>query len=78
MGQNGADVLLSAAAKQAFPFSVECKSIARFAGYAYLEQATGNKGSDGLVPIAVVKGNRKHPLVLIGLDDFFKLLEHGN
>lgn len=73
MGASGEDILLSPAARKLFPFSVECKSIARFAGYKYLEQSDSNQ-SKGTASIAVVKANRKEPIVLIKLKDFMELV----
>ena len=74
MGQCGNDVQLSPAAKAKFPFGVECKSLASFAGYKHLEQAESGIDKQGLVPIAVVKANRKEPIVLMALKDFMELL----
>jgi len=79
MGQQGEDIQLSAAARKVFNFAIECKNIAAFVGYTYYEQATTHRQNDDSIPIAVVKGNRKSPLVVISLEDFFKLLkENGN
>lgn len=72
MGQNGMDVKLSEAARELFPFSVECKALQKFAIYNHYEQACSN--AEGLTPIAVIKGNRCKPLVVIDLDDFMELL----
>lgn len=74
MGQQGCDIQLSTAAKQTFGMSIECKNLARFAGYAYYDQAEANREEDTLIPIAVVKANRRDPLVLISLEDFLKVI----
>jgi hypothetical protein len=76
MGSNGEDVLLSPAARSQFPLSIECKSVAAFAGYKYLEQAKAN--SKDYEPIAVVKANRKTPLVLVDAEYFFNLVRKTN
>ena len=73
MGANGEDIMLSPAARRKFPFSVECKNLAAFAGYNFYEQAVSNCPKNAK-PIAVVKANRKKPLVLIDLQHFMELL----
>lgn len=73
MGANGTDIMLSPAAKKLFPFSVECKNIAAFAGYNFYDQSKANT-LPGTSPIVVVKANNKEPLVLISFSDFMKLI----
>lgn len=72
MGSNGADILLSAAAKALIPYEFECKARAR--GYTplydALSQATGH---GGLTPVAVVKQDRCQPLVVMTLDAWLAL-----
>jgi hypothetical protein len=77
MGQNGADVQMSSAAKKQFPLAVECKNIAAFAGYKFLEQSEYN-AKTGEQPIAVVKANRKKPIVLVDEEYFFQLVRKAN
>jgi hypothetical protein len=73
MGSAGEDVIMSAAARTAFPFAIECKSRANgFTPlYAYLDQA--DRG-DIRTAIAVVKQDRKRPLVVIDFEDFMALV----
>lgn len=72
MGSQGVDVQLSQAAKAAFPFNIECKARKAIALlYEALEQADRH---DGLTALAIVKADRKRPLVVIDLDDFMKLV----
>lgn len=73
MGAGGEDILLSPAARKLIPYSFECKSIARFAGYNYLEQAKTNT-PPGMKPVAVVKANFKSPIVIMYLEDFMEKL----
>jgi hypothetical protein len=77
MGATGVDVLMSSAAKKQFPISVECKNIAAFAGYKFLEQSEFN-AKNGEQPIAVVKANRKKPIVLVDAEYFFQLVRKAN
>lgn len=73
MGCNGEDIQLSTAAKAAFPYSVECKARKAIALiYDALDQASGQ---NDLTPIAVVKADRKDPLVVMTLDAFMDLLK---
>lgn len=73
MGAGGEDLQLSPAARRVCPVSIECKSIAKFAGYKFLDQATENC-VDNAQPIAVVKANQRQPIVLVDAEYFFKLL----
>jgi hypothetical protein len=72
MGDTGADVKLSQKARQTFPYSVECKSHARYAIYQNYEQAVSN--ADSLTPILVIKQNNSDPLVVLSLEDFMCML----
>ena len=73
MGAGGSDLLLSPAAKKLIPYDFECKSLAAFAGYNYIQQAEANTG-EGRKPLAVVKANHKKPVVIMYLDDFIEAL----
>lgn len=75
MGQQGTDIQLSNLGWKRFPFGVECKNIARFVGYTFYDQSRQNTQGDNRIPIVVIKANRRDPVVLIGLDDFFKVIK---
>ena len=75
MGQSGNDIQLSPAAQKKFPFAIEVKTLAAFAGYKHLEQANAGKDPN-MIPIAVVKANHKQPMVLMYLDDFMEVYAH--
>lgn len=73
MGSNGADIQLSQAARERFPFSVECKarkSVALL--YEALHQA---ERLDGLTPMVVMKADRKRPLVVLDFETFMALVQ---
>ena len=72
MGAQGVDVQLSEAALKVFPYAVECKNKARYAVYADYAQAVEN--ANGYTPLLVIKQNQSQPLVVIGMEDFFRLL----
>ena len=42
LGASGEDILLSKAARNVFPYSFECKSLAKVAAYKHLDQAVKN------------------------------------
>lgn len=71
MGDTGADIKLSQVARALFAYSVECKSHAKYAVYKDYAQAVSN--ADGLLPILVIKQNGSAPLVVLSLEDFFKI-----
>jgi hypothetical protein len=73
MGASGEDLLLSPAARKLIPYSFECKSLARFVGHNYIEQAVTNTPA-GRTPVAVVKANHKKPVVIMYLDEWIKTL----
>ena len=70
MGAGGEDIQLSPYGRKLLPLSIECKSVAKFAGYKYLDQATYNcpYGSE---PIAIIKANYRKPVVLVDAEYFF-------
>lgn len=72
MGASGEDILLSPAARRAFPYSVECKAMARSAVYKQFEQAESNAGEH--VPLLVIRADRKEALTILRLDDFMELV----
>ena len=72
MGSNGEDIQLSSAAKKAFPYSVECKARK---GIALVYDAVAQaKSQNDLTPVAVIKADRRKPLVVMELDDWMKLI----
>lgn len=68
MGAGGEDVQLSPAAREKFPFQIECKNKAAFAVYKDYEQATEHGDCE---PLLIIKGNRKKPLVVMDAEQFF-------
>jgi hypothetical protein len=75
MGAGGEDLKLSPYARIRFPYSVECKSLARVAVYQYYWQALDNAG--GHTPLVVVKQNNAPPLAILSLDDFLKVVKEA-
>jgi hypothetical protein len=72
MGSSGADIQLSQAAKALIPFDVECKARAKI-GLVYDALAQAKRDPER-TPLAIIKADRKKPLVVIDLDDFMAIL----
>ena len=71
MGAGGEDIQLSKAARDLFPYTVECESNARIAVYKFYEQAQAHGKGE---PVVVIKQNRSKPLVIVDAEYFFKEL----
>lgn len=71
MGESGDDVKLSQAAFSLFPYSVECKSMARVVIYKWFKQRSPQEGANTLL---VVKQNHDEPLAVITLKHFMELI----
>ena len=72
MGVSGEDVQLSQAARELFPYSVECKNLKRIAIYKHYEQAeSANRKCE---PLLVIKQNRSKALAVVDLEVFIDLL----
>ena len=72
MGAGGEDLIMARAARQKFPFSVECKNVEKLNVWEAYEQAKANCGS--YEPIVVMKKNHKKPLVVIDAESFINLM----
>ena len=71
MGAQGEDVQLSPAARRMFPFTVECKNLAKVAVYNYYEQAKTHGKHE---PLVVVKQNGHQPLAIINAEKFIDMV----
>ena len=74
MGAGGEDLIMSRAARQSFPYSVECKNQEKINVWSAYDQATENSGN--YTPIVVIKRNRSKPLVVIDAESFIDLHKH--
>lgn len=72
MGEAGDDVKLSQAAFSLFPYSVECKSMARVVIYKWFKQRSPKEGGNTLL---VVKQNHDEPLAITTLTHFMELIK---
>ena len=73
MGCGGEDVQLSPAARQCFPFSVECKNCEKLALWSALEQCEANAGEQAS-PLLVFKRNRSATYCVLRWDRLLEIL----
>ena len=76
MGAGGEDLIMARAARERFPFSVECKNVEQLNVWEAYEQAKSN--SKDHEPIVVMKKNQKKPLVVVDADFFISLFKRGD
>ena len=70
MGAGGEDLIMARAARQKFPYSIECKNVEKLNVYEAYAQAEANSGDHE--PILFMKKNRKKPLVVVDAEWFVK------
>ena len=73
MGESGEDIKMARAAREKFPFSVECKNVEKLNVWEAYEQAKVNCGK--YEPLVVMKKNRKKPLVVLDAEAFIDLIK---
>ena len=71
MGAGGEDIIMARAAREKFPFSIECKNVEKLNVYDAYEQAAANCGA--YEPLLIMKKNRKKALVVMDAEEFIKL-----
>ena len=77
MGSPGEDLIMARAAREKFPFSVECKNQESLNVWKAYEQACANaKGIH--TPIVVIKKNKERPLVVIDAETFVDMVGEIN
>ena len=72
MGAAGEDVLLSSAAQQLFPYSVEAKNQERVNVWSAIAQARTN--CHARTPLVVFKKNGESPMAIVPWDHFMRLV----
>ena len=76
MGAGGEDLIMSKAARNKFPFSIECKNQERMNIWSAWEQANNNKGI--YEPLVVIKKNGINPLVVLDAENFLEMIKGFN
>ena len=74
MGAGGEDIMLSANARNMFPYSVECKNQESVNVWKAFEQAEYNSGA--YQPLLIIKKNRKEPLAVVEANHFMELIDN--
>ena len=71
MGAGGEDLIMARAAREKFPYSIECKNQESVNIWKSYEQAIENSGN--YEPLVIIKRNNTKPLVLIDAEYFISL-----
>ena len=73
MGAGGEDLIMSKAARNKFPYSVECKNQEKLNIWSAWDQANANKGI--YEPLVVIKKNGVRPLVVLDAESFLDMIK---
>jgi hypothetical protein len=73
MGSPGLDILLSARAREEFPYGVECKRVEKLSIPAWWAQCRTNAEKEGLRPLLVYRRSREGPMVVMRWFDFIEI-----
>ena len=68
MGAGGEDLIMARAAREKFPFSIECKNQEALNVWKAYEQAEANSGD--YEPVVFIKRNNQKPLVVVDAEYF--------
>ena len=71
MGAGGEDVIMARMAREAFPYSIECKNVEKLNVWSAYDQANENKGK--YEPLVIIKKNGKKPLAVVDAEYFIGL-----
>lgn len=71
MGAGGEDLIMARAARESFPYSIECKNQEKINLWESYKQATENSGK--YEPVVFIKRNNHKPLVVVDADYFINL-----
>ena len=71
MGAGGEDLIMARAAREKFPYSVECKNQEKINLWEYYNQERQN--SKNHEPVVILKRNNSKPLILVDAEYFVKL-----
>ena len=76
MGAGGEDLIMARAARQKFPYSIECKNVEKLNVWEAYKQAEEN--SKNYEPVVVMKKNNHKTLVVIDAEHFVKIHKDSN
>ena len=75
MGSGGEDLIMARAAREKFPFSIECKNQESLNIWSAIEQAENNSGNH--IPLVIFKRNRSKTYAVLEFDKLLKLLDES-
>ena len=76
MGAGGEDLIMARAARQKFPYSIECKNVEKLNVWEAYKQAEEN--SKDYEPVVVMKKNNHKTFVVIDAEHFVKIHKDSN
>tara|TARA_B100000676_G_scaffold291679_1_gene326494 strand:- start:747 stop:1106 length:360 start_codon:yes stop_codon:yes gene_type:complete len=76
MGAGGEDLIMARAAREKFPYSIECKNVEKLNVWEAYKQAEEN--SKNYEPVVVMKKNNHKTLVVIDAEHFVKIHKDFN
>ena len=76
MGAGGEDLIMARAAREKFPYSIECKNVEKLNVWEAYEQAEEN--SKDYEPVVVMKKNNHKTLVVLDAEFFVKIYQKSN
>tara|TARA_R100001443_G_scaffold75550_1_gene83115 strand:- start:23 stop:370 length:348 start_codon:yes stop_codon:yes gene_type:complete len=76
MGAGGEDLIMARAAREKFPYSIECKNVEKLNVWEAYKQAEEN--SKNYEPVVVMKKNNHKTLVVIDAEHFVKIHKDSN
>ena len=76
MGAGGEDLIMARAAREKFPYSIECKNVEKVNVWEAYKQAEEN--SKNYEPVVVMKKNNHKTLVVIDAEHFVKIHKDSN
>ena len=71
MGAGGEDLIMARAAREKFPYSIECKNHEKVNVWQAYAQAIDNSGD--YEPVCFIKRNNQKPLVIVDAEYFVEL-----
>jgi hypothetical protein len=74
MGAGGEDLIMERAAREKFPYSIECKNVEKLNVWEAYKQASEN--SKDYEPLVVMKKNNHKTLVVLDAESFVKLFKN--
>ena len=76
MGAGGEDLIMARAAREKFPYSIECKNVEKLNVWEAYKQASEN--SKDYEPLVVMKRNNQKALVVLDAEKFVKIYQNSN